>query len=153
MEASDQEVDELYECAFSVARRLLGDSHEAADCAQEATARALSRWPRISSYAQPWVVRVSSNLAIGILRKRSRLVVGLPDLGIPALSGLLDGAASRLDVRAGLMALPLRQRQVLVMRYIGDLTEEETARALSVSIASVKTHHRRGIDRLRRMLA
>lgn len=153
MEVSDHELDELYWWAYSVALRLLGDPHEAQDCAQEAAARAASRWPKVAPYAHAWVVRVSSNLAIGVLRKRGRVSVGLPESAPPALLDALDGAAARLDVRAGLLALPLRQRQVLVMRYIGDLTEEETARALSVSLASVKTHSRRGLDRLRRLLA
>lgn len=153
MEVSDHEVDELYWWAYSVALRLLGDPHEAQDCAQEAAARAVSRWSKVAPYAQAWVVRVSSNLAIGVLRKQSRLSVGLPELGAPALMDVLDGAATRLDLRAGLLALPDRQRQVLVMRYIGDLTEAETARALSVSLASVKTHSRRGLNRLRRLLS
>ena len=153
-EVSDDELDELYWCAHSVAARLLGDRDEARDCAQEATARALSRWSKVGPYARPWVVRVSSNLAIGILRKRGRIVVGLPDDDVlaPRLSSLseaIDGIAAKLDLRAGLMALPQRQRQVLLMRYVGDLTEEETARALSLSVGTVKTHHRRGLDRLR----
>ena len=152
MEVSDGEIDELYGWAYSVAFRLLGDSHEAQDCAQEATARALARWSRVAPYAHAWVVRVSSNLAIGVLRKRGRVTVGLPVLRSPALAEQLDGAADRLDVRAGLLALSDRQRQVLVMRYIGDLSEEETAQALSVSLGSVKTHSRRGIERLRRVL-
>jgi RNA polymerase sigma factor (sigma-70 family) len=153
VEVSDHEVDELYWCAYLVALRLLGDSEEAKDCAQEAAARALSRWPKVAPFARPWVVRVSSNLAIGVLRRRGRVISGLPDVNTPGLADVLDGLAARLDVRAGLMSLPLRQRQVLVMRYIGDLSEEETARALSVSVASVKTHNRRGLDRLRRILA
>lgn len=153
MEVSDHDVDELYWCAYSVALRLLGDPHEAQDCAQEAAARALSRWSKVAPYAQAWVIRVSSNLAIGILRKRGRTSLGLPELAAPALADVLDGAATRLDLRAGLLSLPLRQRQVLVMRYIGDLSEAQTARALSVSLASVKTHNRRGLDRLRTFLS
>jgi RNA polymerase sigma factor (sigma-70 family) len=152
VEVSDHEVDELYWWAYSVALRLLGDRHEAQDCAQEATARALSRWSRVGPYGHAWVVRVSSNLALGVLRKRGRVTVGLPAVGALASADVLDGAAARLDVRAGLLDLPARQRQVVVMRYIGDLSEEDTARALSVSVASVKTHSRRGLERLRRAM-
>jgi RNA polymerase sigma-70 factor (ECF subfamily) len=150
-EVSDDEVIELYLCAFSVASRLLGDADEARDCAQEATARALSRWPKVSTYARPWVVRVSSNLAISALRHRSRVRTGLAEVVFPGLSEQLEGVSGRLDLQAALLALPLRQREVLVMRYIGDMSEEDTARALSVSVGSVKTHHSRGLRRLRAM--
>lgn len=152
VEVSDSEIDELYWCAYSVALRLLGDGEEAKECAQEAAARALARWSRVAPFARPWVVRVSSNLAIGVLRKRGKVSLGLPELTAPGLDAL-DGLPARLDLRAGLLGLPWRQRQVVVMRYIGDLSEEETAKALSVSVASVKTHARRGLGRLRRILA
>jgi RNA polymerase sigma-70 factor, ECF subfamily len=151
-EVSDDELIELYRCAYSVSLRLLGNREEARDCAQEATARALARWSKVSTYARPWVVRVSANLAVGILRKKGRVSVGLPEEGLPALSDQLEGVSDRLDLRAGLLALPVRQRQVLVMRYIGDMSEEETARALSVSLGTVKTHHRRGLKRLQARL-
>ena len=62
---------------------------------------------------------MSSNLAIGVLRKRGRARAGLPEVNTPALAAVLDGLGATLDVRAGLMALPLRRRRVVVVRYIG----------------------------------
>ena len=46
------------------------------------------------------------------------------------------------------MFLPLRQRQVLVLRYYLDLSEAEIARTLRISPGSVKTHAARGLAAL-----
>ena len=51
-------------------------------------------------------------------------------------------------VLAGLAGLPLRQRQVLVLRYYLDQTEAEIARTLSISPGSVKQHASRGLAAL-----
>ena len=48
---------------LQVAYRLLGDRTEAEDVAQEACARTYSRWASVRDHAEPWCVRVASNLA------------------------------------------------------------------------------------------
>ena len=52
------------------------------------------------------------------------------------------------EVLAGLAALPLRQRQVLVLRYYLDLTEAEIASTLEISRGSVKAHASRALAAL-----
>ncbi|HEY5016115.1 MAG TPA: sigma factor [Streptosporangiaceae bacterium] len=53
---------------------LLGDRHEAEDVAQEAFARALTRWSRLAGYELPeaWVRRVALRIAIDSSRRRRR---------------------------------------------------------------------------------
>ena len=58
--------------AYRVAYRLLGDRGEAEDVAQEACSRAYSRWSTVRDHAEPWTVRVASNLALDLLRARTR---------------------------------------------------------------------------------
>src|SRR5580704_18710180 len=58
--------------AYRVAYRLLGDRGEAEDVAQEACARVYSRWATVRDHAEPWCVRVASNLALDLLRARTR---------------------------------------------------------------------------------
>lgn len=55
-------------------------------------------------------------------------------------------------VLAALHALPLQQREVLVLRYYVDLTEAEIAEAMGVSRAAVKNHTARGMTALRTAL-
>ena len=71
----DDEFVALARLAHRVAYRITGDATEAEDLAQEALARAALRWRRIEPYAEAWVVRVATNLAIGRWR-RDRKSVG-----------------------------------------------------------------------------
>jgi RNA polymerase sigma-70 factor (ECF subfamily) len=55
-------------------------------------------------------------------------------------------------VRTALEALDLRDREVLVLRYLEQLKTSEIASILEISEAAVKTRHRRALERLRRQL-
>jgi len=48
-----------------------------------------------------------------------------------------------------LRALPSRQRAILVLRYLQDLSESQTAAALGISVGAVKSGASRGLGRLR----
>ena len=57
-------------------------------------------------------------------------------------------AESRAVVMDALYRLPTRQREVLVLRYYGDLSEADIAAALGISRGAVKSHASRGIAAL-----
>lgn len=63
--------------------------------------------------------------------------------------GGLDDRAAHLALWAEIRRLPARMRATLVLRYVGDLTEAQTARELGVSVGSVKTQTHRALRRLR----
>src|SRR6266700_2156102 len=54
-----------------------------------------------------------------------------------------------LDVRRALAELPAGQRAVLVLRYLDDQSEAETARLLGISPGTVKSRAARGLAKLR----
>lgn len=143
----------LYADAYRVAFRLLGERSEAEDVAQEACARAYSRWSSVHDYAEPWCVRVAGNLALDALRARTRAAKRQERL-ITQHSPVSGSAASdeRLDLYAALAELPKRQREAVVLRYLGDQSEEQTAALLGLSVGSVKTHSSRGLARLRAVI-
>ena len=132
-------------------RRLLGqlfavtgDLAEAENVLQEAYARAFVRWSRIGAYDLPeaWVRRVAINLAAMAdrsLRRRARalLRLGPPPL-VPELSPEL------LDLRDALAALPLGQRQVIVLHHLVGLPVEEVASELRLATGTVKSRLARG---------
>ena len=60
-------------------------------------------------------------------------------------------AASTCTAR--LATLPKRQREVVVLRYLADLSEAQTAAALGCAPGTVKTHAARGLEALRAVLA
>jgi RNA polymerase sigma-70 factor (sigma-E family) len=144
----DERFQTLAAIAYRVGFRLVGDRDVAEDLAQEALARAFPRWDDIWRYDEAWVVRVTSNLAIGRWRRRTPNASG-PEIGASADAGL----GERLDLQRALRSLPRRQREAVVLRHLGDLSERQTAEALGCSVGAVKQHTRRGLAALRLALA
>ena len=69
----------------------------------------------------------------------------------PDAPGADEDAYTALQQRAvvrALQTLSRRQREVLVLRYYADLTEQQTADTLGISVGSVKAYASRGIDAL-----
>src|SRR3954471_21515627 len=141
----DDDFDELTSLAYRTAFRVLGSRPEAEEVAQETTIRALVRWRRVRSHARPWVCRVAANEAIGILRKRRTVVL---DETVASARGD-EATGDRIDVQRALLALPRRQREVLVLRYLVDLPEAEVAAELGITLGTVKTHAHRALAALR----
>jgi DNA-directed RNA polymerase specialized sigma24 family protein len=65
-----------------------------------------------------------------------------------ATGGLDEAATTHVALVAALRALPKRQREAIVLRYLADLSEAQVSAALGVSAGSVKTHLHRGMARL-----
>lgn len=137
--------EELFLCAYRAARRILFDREEAADVASESVARAFVRWNRVESYAPAWVTRVAVNLALGHLRRRGSFTA-------PGRHSEEEPTLDRLALAAALARLPRRQREVLVLRFLLDFDEAQTAKVLGVGIGTVHTHVTRGLAQIRQTL-
>ena len=137
----------LYPKAYRASYRLLGNRQEAEDVAQEACARACIHWTKITRKADPapWVVRVATNLAIEQWRRRRRAARH----GSTETIVLEPADARRVDLHRALETLPKRQRDTVVLRYVVDLSEAETAEALGCAPGTVKSHAARGLTALR----
>ena len=146
----DESFASLFAAAHRVACRILGwDRQAAEDIAAEAMARAYSHWPRIAAapYRDAWVVRVATNLALNEAKRRPRAMAAPADVSVEDLT------ASRLALVDALLALPRRQRDVVVLRHLSGLSEVEVAQALKIGRGTVKTHLRRGMAALRGRLS
>lgn len=138
----------LFDAGYRVAYRLLGSREDAAECAQEACARAFADWGRLERHGNvvPWVVRVSSRLAIDRWRRNRRASarVSTPEssMSIP----------DRVDLYRALGGLSARQREVVTLRFLADLPEVTVAETLGCSVSTVKTHAARGLAALRSVL-
>ena len=58
-------------------------------------------------------------------------------------------STDRIALLEDLRRLSPQQRAVLVLRYLDDLTEADTAAALGISVGTVKSHAREALARLR----
>jgi RNA polymerase sigma factor (sigma-70 family) len=140
----------LYLRAYQAAFRVCGDRDRAQEFAQEAMTRAYIHWDRLDDRRGGWVVTVSANLAIDSWRRERR--AGGPNHRRTADDCIEPTVAQRLDIASLLAALPRRQRQVAVLRFMEDWSERDVARALGCSVGSVKRHTARASASLRRAL-
>ena len=143
----ERSFEELYRLAYRVAFRILGDRPAAEDVAQETLARALLRWSRLEARPEGWVSRVASNLALDRYRRARERRIRSGPIGV-----VDDRIGERADLVAALRSLSRRQREVVVLRYLADLSESDVAEALGCSVGSVKTHASRGLAALRQRL-
>lgn len=146
----DEQYPALYRSAYRVAFRLLGRREEAADLAQEACARAYARWNRIGGFDCPeaWVAKVAGNLAIDA-RRRENTAQRHVDSYVEPRAGDQATGDERVDLHRALLALPRRQREVVLLRFVADQPEAAVAAALGCSLGTVKSHASRGLAALR----
>jgi RNA polymerase sigma-70 factor, ECF subfamily len=159
--AHQDDFAEFYEASYrrmvALVAAMTGDRSQAEDIAQEAFARALTRWPQVARYDLPeaWVRRVAIRLTVDAgrrmrraVRLSARLAAGEPGSGRGDSGDPL--AATALSV--ALLRLPLPQRQVLVLYYLADLPVQEIARDCGVSPSTIRSRLAAGRDRLEREL-
>lgn len=137
-----------------VAWLLSGNHHGAQDLVQETHVRMASRWSSIRrhdsdpmAYARTAPHRIHIDQWRRRQRRPERLVADAPE-GL----GVSDGDQDlRLALTAALATLTPRQRSVLVLRYLEDRTEVQTAAVLGCSVNTVKSQARHALGRLREL--
>ena len=142
----EREFEDFFDAVWPRAKTMalrMGLGPEAAeDVALDALAVAYDRWHRIRdlSYREPWALKVTANLSLRALKRRRNYALSRPQ----AAPSPEDEVAGRLDVRSLLLRLSRRQRQVLALRYLADLSEAQVADALGIDLGSVKQYASRG---------
>lgn len=114
-----------------------GDVDVAQDLVSEAFARALERWDRVSRMDSPsgWVRQVAINL---LRRRYRRAALEQRLLGRRRPSALASPSPTiDPDLWLAVMALPPRQRAVLGLRIVLDLSQEDTAALLGIRPGTV----------------
>lgn len=143
----DDEFDELAALAYQTAFRILGSRAEAQEVAQDTMIKAYLRWRKVQRHPRPWVCRVAVNASLGIVRRRRR---HHPVEG--PRGGFQTEVADRVDLQRLLGSLSGRQRDVVTLRYLADMSEADVADELGISVGTVKTHASRGVETLRHHL-
>jgi RNA polymerase sigma-70 factor (ECF subfamily) len=144
--------DVLFAAEFAAIARAVflvtGDLAVAEEIAQEAFARAWSRWHRVSKLDRPgaWVRVVAVRMALRSLRrdrKRALLTRGLRTTTVAEASD-----AVTVDVVAALAKLSPSQRMAVVLSIVCDLSDNEIAHHLGCRPATARVHLHRGRLRL-----
>jgi RNA polymerase sigma-70 factor (ECF subfamily) len=163
----EEEVLQLADQVYRVARRLVSSREEAEDLVQETYARAFRSWRSYTpgTNLRAWVFRILTNLNIDRGRREQRAPATEPlEEGDYFLYNRLeeDGAAdeervverlSQDGIVRALSAVPHDFRDVIVLVDIGDFSYQEAAQILDIPVGTVMSRLHRGRRVLKRELA
>ena len=155
--------------AINFARRMLSDTSEAEDAAQEAFLKVFDKIHtfRAESSFSTWFFTVLNNICLDILRKRSRRAdtvsinqtsdngeeyeLPIEDTADGPYESLQKTEVKRLFEEA-LVKLSDEHRSIIIMRDINNFEYEEIARILNISVGTVKSRISRARLALRKIL-
>ena len=160
-----EQVDKLYRLGLG----FCGSHADAQDLAQETLVQAFRKWATFEGRADPgtWLYRIAVRTCQRMRRRRAGQPPHLESIDAePAFTEVLmvdpaaleasdkgDREAGMDRLREGIATLPPAFRLPLVMREIAGLSIEETARALGLKPATVKTRLHRARLILRKQIA
>ena len=154
---------------YRLALTMLGDEAEAEDVTQETFLNAFAAIDRFEwrSGLGTWLHRIAHNLVLMRLRKRQPLFVALEtpedDDPVQTPRQLFDWcclpdkdfetAEAQAELRAAILEMPEKLREVFVLRELEGLSTEDAAAVLDLSVSNVKVRLHRGRLWLRERLA
>jgi len=158
MEMAGPAFDDLFVQRWAATVRLalllVDDEPSAEDVAQEAFTGLLRHWHQLGdpSRAQSYLNRAVVNGARSALRRRRTARAWTPPHAIPDPSAeeLALLGDERREVLAAVATLPLRQREVMVLRYWSQLDEAATAQAMGITRGTVKSTAHKAMAALHR---
>ena len=157
-------VAEQQRYVYSIAMSIVHDPTDAADLTQDALIRFIRA---IGSYRgetklSTWLYRLVVNLGIDRLRRRGAPPIRLDDEGVDLdlpsddpnddAASVAERAEEAMTVRAAVAHLPDAQRLALTLHYFEDLRYEDVAEVMGIPVNTVKSHIRRGKERLAALL-
>lgn len=136
-------------------RRMGAQPAEADDVAQDAF---LAAFERITEFRGEgtfagWVKRIAARAYLRRLQKESRLGALAAEAGDEDAHRADGDADGRIDLDEGLKTLSAAERLCVSMCFGAGLSHAETAEALNLPLGTVKSHVKRGLEKLRARLA
>jgi RNA polymerase sigma-70 factor (ECF subfamily) len=156
-------VDKYTPSVFNLAYRMTGDPADAEDLAQEAFLQAFSKLAdfRVGARFHPWLYTIALNLCRNHLRRKAIVrwlplssdredgppKLDPPDRALNPEQALLDQEGERRLVEA-IAALPVKYREVFVLRQSEGLSYEEIAQVTGLPMGTVEVRLYRARNRL-----
>tara|TARA_R110002110_G_scaffold249467_5_gene465690 strand:- start:475 stop:1065 length:591 start_codon:yes stop_codon:yes gene_type:complete len=136
-------------------RRATGDAVLADDLAQQTF---LQAWRKIGGLREPgrfgaWLKQLAINVVRQHLRTKDALRSAAPEEEINAAAAPAPPAGTAMDLDRMLATLSAPMRLCIVLAYHEGMTHGEIAEATGLPTGTVKSHIRRGTERLRHLLS
>jgi RNA polymerase sigma-70 factor (ECF subfamily) len=143
------ELVETYQTpVYNLCYRMLGDPQEAEDAAQETFWRAyqaLDRYDQQRSFIT-WLLSIAAHYCIDQQRRRKMTSVPMDDVfeeilpdGAPSPESAVSRSEEEIRLHKLLNKLGSQDRAAVILRYWYDMSEQEIAQSLSLSISAVKS--------------
>jgi RNA polymerase sigma-70 factor (sigma-E family) len=139
--------EQHYASLSRFAHLLTGDADGADDLAADALLALWHRWDRVraaehpAAYARGVVANMARSRIRSAVRERRRITLfwsnsreSCDDPDVPAV----------VDVQEALRRLPFRKRACVVLRHAFDVSEQDTAHTLGISVGTVKSQTSKG---------
>jgi RNA polymerase sigma-70 factor (ECF subfamily) len=139
--------------AFALAQALSTDRGSAQDAVQNAAFKAWRRMPQLrdENSGRSWFLSIVVNECRSSWRKRKAAPADADGSSDPINWPV--GVDQRLDVRSVMQQLKRDDRAVLSLRFLMDMSVEETAAVLGISVTAVKARTARAATRFRVLMA
>ena len=151
---------------YNFTLRFLGDPNDAEDASQLTFVQTFESFPRSKAEVplRPWLFQVAHNKCIDLIRRRRTIALSSMERDDDEQAGfdppddepLPELVFERTELQEllqdAILTLPLRSREVVTMRYLGDLTFGEIGESLGIPENTAKTLFQRAKVRLRAYL-
>jgi len=137
---------------YRLAWRFTGNQQDALDVLQETFTYLLGKFPgfELTASMTTFLYPAVRHISAGIRAKRRRFASDdeiLGELAAPEVDGGAD--RGRSELAAVLAVLPDEQREILLMRFVDDMSLQEIAIALNIPVGTVKSRLNRALRTLR----
>jgi RNA polymerase sigma-70 factor (ECF subfamily) len=159
VDAFGRVVEAFQKPVYNLCYRMLGNAEDAEDAAQESFWRAFRGLPKYDLQRPfgTWLLSIAAHYCIDRLRRKRPILLSLESLlpeddapdDTPDPETQTHQRQNREAVQRLLEELGREERAMVVMRYWHDMSYEEIARSLSVTVGAVKSR----LHRARRTLA
>lgn len=149
---------------YSVAFHYVKDPMDAQDVVQDVFVKVLRHLKRfdVNKPFKPWILQITRNQSMDWLKKKRPVAISTLETdedtylleSVPDPAPLPDAVVSQIqqsrEVAAQVRKLSLADRRIMFFRYVKDFSFKEIAEELGEIIDTVKSRHRRALQKLRK---
>lgn len=137
---------------YQLAWRFTGNGEQALDVLQETFTYLLSKFPgfKLTARMTTFLYPVVKHTSLAMLAKDRRQISddkALTEMPAPMPEQAID---SRSELASVLTILPHQQREVLLMRFVDEMSPREISAALGIPVGTVKSRLHHALQKLRR---